>query len=237
MREFILDEIKRLSALGGGDPPGQQAFETATGIGQHKWRGKYWRNWGDALTDAGFAPKKWVERHDPEAVVDTVVAACRHYGKVPTKSELDLFRASSPAHVSSRAVWSHFGDKAGIVEALAKRAAEQPGFEDIAAILQVTPQPSPKKRPTSKEGREGLVYLIRAGDFFKIGRTDNIERRVREVSIALPQKMELVHAIRTDDPPGIEAYWHHRFKDRRANGEWFRLAPSDVSAFIRRNFQ
>jgi hypothetical protein len=237
MRDLILSEIRRLAASNDGRPPGQTLFARETGIAAHQWRGKLWARWGDALIDAGYRPNDWTERLDTDEVLAGVIAACRHFGRLPTYDEIAIHRKSVPSIPTAKSITRHFGARSNLIAALARRAAEDRGLADIAAMLpgrhvtNITPLVSAGRAP------EGLVYLIRSGDFCKIGRSDDLERRIKEIRIALPDKATLVHAIRTDDPTGIEAYWHRRFDGKRANGEWFKLSSADISAFKKRKFQ
>jgi hypothetical protein len=235
MKEQILSEIRRL-ATSNGQPPGHKLFARETGIAEHQWRGKFWARWGDALVEAGYAPNEWTGRLDSDAVLLGVVAACRHYKRFPTQDEIQLYRRSEPAIPSEQAIRRHFGDRSGLIAALAKIALEDDAYADIAALLPKQTTVPPRTRTTAKIP-DGFVYLIKSGDSYKVGRSDNLERRIKEIRVALPEKAVLLHSIQTDDPPGIEAYWHNRFREKRANGEWFLLAPADVSAFRKRKYQ
>ena len=79
----------------------------------------------------------------------------------------------------------------------------------------------------------GYVYLMRSGKFHKIGRSKSPEKRGYEVGLQVPDDIKIVHVIKTDDPVGVEAYWHSRFKDKHKKGEFFKLSPEDVRAFRR----
>jgi len=87
----------------------------------------------------------------------------------------------------------------------------------------------------STEDKSGYVYLLKHGSRreYKIGMTLNPIRREGEMKLQLPEKLEPVHYIKTDDPSGVEAYWHMRFREKRREGEWFVLSPVDVKAFKR----
>src|SRR5205823_2957181 len=112
---------------------------------------------------------------------------------------------------------------------------------DVVAIcpaaVTATSIPAQHDDQVEEKTRElGFVYLIRSGGYHKIGRSNSVGRRQYELAIQLPDKAHLVHEIRTDDPVGIEAYWHNRFAQKRKNGEWFELAARDIAAFRRRRF-
>ena len=110
-------------------------------------------------------------------------------------------------------------------------------YEDVIQVCGPPPAEAPAKPDQPRRTAEvGFVYLLKSGRFYKVGRSNAVGRREYELAIQLPEPAKLVHSIKTDDPPGIEAYWHQRFASRRKNGEWFELTAEDLSAFKRRKF-
>lgn len=236
MRDEIIAEIKRVAAAT-GKAPGRQVFERETGIRPSTWLGVYWARWGDALQEAGLDANDKQAPTDREFILEKLAEAARHYGRVPVYSELRLYARVDPEFPAHSTISSRFQGKDEWIEALREWISGKSEFADVAAML---PAPALAKNSPIKATTkpiEGHVYLIKSGDFYKIGRSDELERRVKEIRIALPNAATLVHSIRTDDPPGIEAYWHRRFAAQRANGEWFKLAAADVAAFRRRKYQ
>lgn len=132
------------------------------------------------------------------------------------------------------------GDRATRIELLRDYCIASGSAEDVLEVIGSDSALGSRKSESARRTREldsdGFVYLLKYRNNYKIGRTENLDRRSGELSIQLPSKPQRVHAIRTDDPLGIERYWHMRFADKRLNGEWFSLTRDDVQAFKRRNF-
>lgn len=233
MRERILSEIKRIAKSNGGIAPGIVTFENETGIRPQDWRGKIWARWGDAVREAGLVAQELNQKWKPEQIFPKLAEAFRYYGRIPTKAELQIYKQNSNDFPWHSSLENHFGSKANMLAALRQWASTTEGFDDIKTMI----PDSPMTQVTTNWKTDGYVYLIKSGPHYKIGRGDELEKRVKQIRTALPDASTLEHSIRTDDPSGIEAYWHRRFADKRANGEWFKLTMQDVAAFKKRRYQ
>jgi Meiotically up-regulated gene 113 len=235
MRDKILAEIRRLAVMNDGRAPGMEVFVKDSGIRKHEWLGKYWSKWGDALIEAGFEPNAFQQKANLEMAYPKFAEAVRHFRRVPTQAELSLYWRDEKSSPRYRSVASRFKSKTELFNALRIWAQNNSIYSDIVPLLP-NYEPEHNLAPMARQN-EGYVYLMQSGQYYKIGRGDDLERRVKQIRTALPDASTLVHAIRTDDPPGIEAYWHRRFSDKRANGEWFKLTRLEIAAFKRRKFQ
>jgi hypothetical protein len=237
-KHHILEEIRRTAAANGGTPLGFKRFQRETGIRYADWFGKYWKGWGDALREAGFEPNTLQLRIADEVLLERFVDLTRELGRIPVKGDLRLKRRSDPAFPNDK-VFERFGSKAQLLRRARDYCSARPDLHSVAELFSTDaapdePEPDPIKAVPAPVG---YVYLLRFGRHYKVGRTNSLGRRQRELEIQLPERARTVHVIKTDDPVGIEAYWHNRFASKRGNGEWFDLDPEDVAAFKRRSFQ
>ena len=148
-------------------------------------------------------------------------------------------RAGEDPEFPSHNTFSRFGRKAQAASALVDWCESNPGWEDVQGICAPLAVPANADEPPAEEAPAsdiGYVYLLKSGKYYKIGRINSPGRRKYELAIQLPEPVVTIHTIKTDDPMGIERYWHQRFSDCRKNGEWFELRRQDVSAFRRRKF-
>ena len=236
-KEHIIQEIKRTAKANGGIPLGHSRFEAETGIKYADWFGKIWARWGDALTEAGFAPNKLQSAFDKSEVLSKFAELARELGKIPAKGDIRLKKRNDSTFPNEN-VFKQFGAKADLIKELANYFKDRSGYEDVVSLCKahLTSNPNDSEPPENQKEEIGFVYLIKSGRHYKIGRANSAGRREYEIALQLPDKTKTIHVIRTDDPSGIETYWHNRFALKRKNGEWFELNAADVAVFKKRKF-
>jgi len=88
---------------------------------------------------------------------------------------------------------------------------------------------SPSTNHKHQRQKRGYVYLLRADNgLYKIGKTNYLDRRITDLSIKLPYKLDLIHSIESENMDALEQSLHERFADKRVRDEWFALNAEDV---------
>lgn len=237
-KEYIVNEIKRTAKENNGVPLGVRKFASETGIKLYDWLGIYWAKWSDAIKEAGYDPNIFQQPYGNDFLIKKFIEVIREIGKFPASGEL-LLKTKNDKTFPSEKTFRRMGNKREKVIKIVEYCNKYGDLDDVLNIcLPLCNSENQTKDSDVDNNVEsfGFVYLMKSGKHYKIGRSNSADRREYELKILLPEKVELVHKITTDDPVGIEAYWHKRFEDKRKSGEWFALTGPDVKAFKRRKF-
>lgn len=235
----ILEEIKRTASANGGVPLGWRRFNTETGIELNDLYKTGLPRYSDACVEAGFSPNRLTTAYDEAHLLDVYAKFAQELGRLPAKADHRVKEHADSAFPSETTLLRR-GSKRDLVKRLAEFCRSKSEYSDVLTMCEAY---STKNRDSDDEAGPndadcGFVYLLKHGSRreYKIGKTVNVLRREGEIGIELPERVQPVHVIKTDDPAGIEAYWHRRFDAKRKNGEWFELNAEDVAAFKRRKF-
>ena len=231
-KQDILKAICQTAKKNQNVPLGIRKFEKETGINAYHIR-KFWSTFSEAQHEAGYTPNTLKMAHNTEFLIEGMITLMKEIGRFPTQANLVAKRYRN-LEFPSTSSFGRLGDKKEMAKKISEYA-EQKGYKDIVELCKpIIKNPNEEKDsddfkiPTIVE-----VYLFKSGHYYKIGKTNDTVRRGNEIKVQLPERMDLIHSIKTDDPSGIEAYWHSRFKLKRMQGEWFNLSSTDIKAFKR----
>jgi len=235
-RTHIIAEIKRTAEANGGVALGWRRFEEETGIRYYDWYGQFWAKWGDAVREAGFEANRMNEAYDDDFLAEQLVLLTQRLGRVPTQGDV-LIAGKNDQRFPSEKAFRRLGSKPVRAALVIAFCEKKEGLANVAALWKTVILSQKVDVDDIQNATEtvGYVYLLKHGSRreYKIGRTYNPLRREGEIAIELPEKLKPIHYIETDDPSGIENYWHTRFSKKRKEGEWFALSADDVRAFMR----
>lgn len=233
----ILSKIKEFVEENNNRIPGSKAFQNFFNIRQLDWQ-LHFDTWADAIKAAGFEPNQFSKRSGDESVILHLIQLARELGRFPKQIQCRKKAQIGKSFPSLNVIYKTFAkDQYTRIKKVRDYCKENGGYDDILSMLPaLTETDSGDNTSQNQDQRAGFVYLLRHGSSrreYKIGKTFDELRRHGEIRLQMPESITNIHTIKTDDPSGIEAYWHKRFSSKRKNGEWFVLNQSDVEAFKR----
>jgi hypothetical protein len=67
------------------------------------------------------------------------------------------------------------------------------------------------------------IYLIKGGSLFKIGRSKDINSRIKNLYTGSPVDLSIIHLRETANSANVESRLHKYFSEYRHHGEWFKF--------------
>ena len=77
------------------------------------------------------------------------------------------------------------------------------------------------------------VYIIKAGNFYKIGISNDVKQRLKGIQTANAQKCTLIATLECQNAQAKELEIHKYLSEFRANGEWFMLNDRKLNEIVK----
>lgn len=238
-KQQVVARIKELASANSGTVSFDR-FLRDMDIPDQRLRQQPWfEGWNALLKEVGLQTSDFGKpRTSDDEVVDSVAEFIKRTGRWPTEDSYAREKKRDPQFPSLKVI-RRVKKSGKLLAGLRAYLLDNPDYEVVRSLAVAQPSNGVSEDAGGASVEvAGYVYLLRYGRQYKIGFTNSPVRRFREVSVELPDETIQVHAIPTDDPKGIEAYWHRRFASKRVREtEWFTLESADIRAFKRRKYQ
>ena len=76
------------------------------------------------------------------------------------------------------------------------------------------------------------LYIASSGKYYKIGISEDPDKRIQQLNTANPEGVELIASFDTECAEATEHEFHKAFAARRVNGEWFNVPESYIEFII-----
>lgn len=97
-----------------------------------------------------------------------------------------------------------------------------------------------EKYINNEDNKSGYVYFIHEDkdlDYFKIGFTINLEKRLCTLQGGNRRKLNIYKSIECINYQTLENILHKKFKNQNILNEWFKISISDINELMKLNFQ
>ena len=100
------------------------------------------------------------------------------------------------------------------------------GIEKIKAYYSL-------RKPNVKSDKVYVLKHIGFEGFYKIGITNNINKRIKQLSNGSPLGVEKIAEFQSNDAKKTESLIHDKLNEQRRNGEWFELTKEQLSMTLK----
>jgi len=243
-KEEVIKRLQKWSAENNGRTPGEQNFYENIQIGIYDLHKLGWANWRELVVAAGLIPNKFDKtKYSSDQLCDLFIGAIREKNKWPTRGELEVKHHQDFNFPDAGTFYKKLGLvlNGDLPSTILKYIKGKKGYDDVIKVCNSSIEKNIDSEESSAIGKIGYVYLLKSrlgsATAYKIGKTNDPERRMIELNQPSNEQY-LIWKIETDDPSGVEKYWHDRFVSKRlyphkAKTEWFKLNSSDIKSFKR----